>query len=401
MLGKAAGFAISILLVRELSKEDYAIYTVLLTIQGMLIPLSNSAIFIGFKKIGGEVWDDLEAMSRLLKTANKIAPYIIGIAFLLVGAYAAYILYRQDIGIGSIIWFLLCLLLIVIPEVKTAFIRSGLLLRKEVAAVQVSELVGHAVRVVGILCLLFLLTEKFIIGAIFLITSLSAWLSYIYVKKKGEEGDLKEAEHIDTNYKEVLIKYIRLNWHNSAFFAFKGQISIFLLGVFGTTASLADIGALSRFALIFTIITALFSNIYSPAFGRCQDIKKLNRMYIITLLAALLLCIVVLFIGYLFPEPFLWILGSDYEHLKYELFLMFAGGSIGFLLSIIYAINLSKGWIKFTPLLEIPVDILGIGLGVLLFDITTLTGVLYLGILSGSINVILHFFNSLAGLRGS
>lgn len=399
LIGKALGFSISIFLVRELAKEDYAIYTVLLTIQGMLIPLSNSTIFIGFKKIGGEVWDNTVKLSRLVKTANVIAPYIIGLAFLLVGGYAFYILYLQEVNILRIVWFLICLFLIVVPEVRSAFVRNALLLQKQIGIVQMSELVGHTIRCVGIISLLFFLNSSFIIAAIFFITSLSAWISYLYVKKKGETTGISNSAGVDKDYQKILLKYIKINWHNSAFFAFKGQISIFLIGVFGTTSSLADIGALSRFALVFTVITALFGNIYSPAFSRCQDPSKLNRMYVVTMVTTFLLCLMVLFVVFVFPEPLLWILGENYAHLEYELFLIFLSGSVGLLLSINYAVNLSKGWIKYTPLLEIPTDIAGIVLGVILFDVTTLTGVLYLGILSAGINFLLHFFNSVAGLR--
>ncbi|MDT0642501.1 hypothetical protein RM553_06610 [Zunongwangia sp. F363] len=399
MIGKAMGFAISILLVRELSKEDYAVYTVLLTIQGMLLPLSNSAIFIGFKKIGGEIWNDTLKMSSLIRTAKHIAPVIIGLAFLLVGGYAAYILYKQEVEISRIIWFLLCLLLIVIPEVQTAFLRTAMLLKKEVALVQISELVAHVVRFIGIAGILLFLNLDYVIAVIFLITSLSAWSSYLYVKRKSKGLGFAEISEINADYKKTLIYYIKLNWHNSAFFAFKGQISIFLLGVFGTTESLAEIGALARFSLIFTIISALFRSIYAPAFARNNNGNRLRNMYTGTILASLVICGIVLLAVALFPEFFLWILGAGYQNLSYELLLMIIGGSIGFLIGIVHNVNLNKGWIKFTPLLEIPTDIGGILLGVFLFDITTLTGVLYMGILSGSINLLLYLSNSIAGLR--
>ncbi|MDT0675832.1 lipopolysaccharide biosynthesis protein [Autumnicola musiva] len=399
MIGKALGFAISILLVRELSKEDYAIYTVLLTIQGMLLPLSNSAIFIGFKKIGGEIWNDTLKMSSLIKTANHIAPLIIGLAFLLVGGYAAYILFEQDLELSRIIWFLLCLLFIVIPEVQTAFLRTAMLLQKEIAPVQISELVGHVVRFVGIVGVLLFLNLDYVIAVIFLITSLSAWLSYAYVKRKGDQLGLGETSQIDPDYKSVLVHYIRLNWHNSAFFAFKGQISIFLLGIFGTTESLAEIGALARFSLIFTVISALFRSIYAPAFARTNNGSRLKKMFIAAVLASLVICGIVILAVVLFPQLFLWILGSGYEDLSFELFLMIIGGSIGFLIGIIHNVNLNKGWIKFTPMLEIPTDVGGILLGIFLFDITTLSGVLYMGILSGGINLLLYISNSVAGLR--
>ncbi|MDT0650427.1 lipopolysaccharide biosynthesis protein [Autumnicola edwardsiae] len=399
MMGKALGFAVSIILVRELSKGDYAIYTVLLTIQGMLLPLSNSALFIGFKKIGGEIWNDTARMSSLIKTARQIAPFIIGLAFLLVGGYAAYILIEQEISIGRIAWFLLCLLLIVIPEVQTAFLRTAMLLQKEVGSVEISELVGHIVRFVGIIGILLFLDIDYIIAVIFLITSISSWSSFFYVKRKGDQLGLLGGSRVNPDYKKVLIYYIKNNWHNSAFFAFKGQVSIFLLGVFGTTESLAEIGALARFALLFTIISALFRSIYAPAFARTANGARLKKMYVASLLVSLVICGIVILAVALFPNLFLWILGSGYEDLSFELFLMIIGGSIGFLIGIVHNMNLNKGWIKFTPLLEIPTDIGGILLGIFLFDITTLSGVLYMGILSGSLNLILYLSNSIAGLR--
>jgi len=401
MLGKAIGFIISILLVRELSKEDYAIYTVLITIQGMLIPLSNSAIFIGFKKVGGSIWQDSLKMSSLIKTANGVAPYITGLAYLLVGTYAGYILYKQDISWIRIAGFLFLLLIIVLPEVKTAFLRSALLLRKKVAPVQISELVGHFSRMIGIVSFLYLLDRDFIILGIFFITSISAWLSLFYVEKEAQKDGLLGKTDIDHEYRGTLVKYIKLNWHNSAFFAFKGQISIFLLGVFGTASSLADIGALTRFSLIFTVATALFNNIYAPAFGRTHNPSSLKKMFIYVMLAITILSITATLMVYLFPEPFLWILGDNYKDLSYELFLTFISGSIGFILSIVYSINLYKAWIKFTPLLEIPTDILGIIIGITIFDITSLIGVLYLGIFSASLNLILHISNAIYGLTYS
>lgn len=399
MLGKAVGFLVSILLVRELSKEDYAIYTVLITIQGMLIPLSNSAIFIGFKKIGGSVWEDSVKMSNLIKTANSIAPYITGLAYFLVSTYAGYILYKQEISWIRIIGFLLILLVIVLPEVKTGFFRSALLLREKVAPVQASELVGHFSRAIGIVALLFLVDESYIILAIFFITAISAWLTLSYVEKKARQDGISEIAEINVDYRSTLVKYIKLNWHNSAFFAFKGQISIFLIGVFGTTSSLADIGALTRFGLIFTIATAIFNNIFAPSFGKIQNSSKLKKMYIFSVSGVSLLSFTITLFVYFFPKPFLWILGENYQNLSYELFLTFISASLGFILSTVYSLNLYKAWIHFTPLLEIPSDIVAIILGLFLFDISTLRGVLYLGILTASINLILHLSNAFYGIK--
>lgn len=399
MIGKLIGFAVSILLVRELSKDDYAIYTILITVQGMLIPLSNSAIFIGFKKIGGEIWNDSAKMRSLLRTSNSLAWYLILIAFLFVSTYTYFLLQKIGVPPLAITWYLGCLLLLVIPEVRTSFIRSAFLLRKNVLTVKISELVGQISRAIGIVLLVLFVSETWILGLIYLTVVLSFWIVYGYIKGKTEKYNLNpDGASINPDYQKTLLKYVKLNWHNSIFFSFKSQVSIFILGIFGTTVALANIGALSRFALVFAIITSIFNSIYAPAFSRCQEKQRLKRMFIVTVLMGFAISLMVLLVIYWFPDVFLWLLGDDYQNLSNELFLVFTGGALSFLLSIIYAINISKAWIRFTPIFEIPVDIIGLLLGVLLFDVTTLTGVLYLTIFTTSLNLLLHFSNSIYGL---
>ena len=57
--------------------------------------------------------------------------------------------------------------------------------------------------------------------------------------------------------------------------------------------------------------------------------------------AFLLFCLVVFF----FPEPILWILGSNYQNLEAELFLMVISQSLSCLLSAISSLNIGRGWI--------------------------------------------------------
>ncbi|MFO7826507.1 MAG: hypothetical protein R6V72_21410 [Cyclobacterium sp.] len=398
LLIRVMGLVIGFILIRILSKNDYALYTILITIQGMLIPLSNSSTFIGFKKIGGEIWDNDKKLSSLIKTADSISNYIIAIAFLLVGGYATFILLEQEIEFQSIIWFLACVLLIVIPDVKTSFLRNALLFQKKIKVVQVTEVIGHIPRFIILAFFFIILKDEITISIILLITIFSTWISYIYIQKQSKNLRFLNPV-ISKNYKETLIKYIKLNWHNSAFYTFKGQISIFLIGVFGTTDSIADIGALTRFTLIFMMGKSLVDNIYSPAFGRCQNQEELKVLFRNAIAIIFLTSAAMLITVYLFPNQILWILGPKYEHLSYELFLVFLIGSLNLLLGTVYALNLTKGWIKYTPTYEIPIDVITLIFGVLVFNISELMGVLYLSLLSSFSNLLLHLFNSRHGLK--
>jgi len=400
LLIRVMGLIIGFMLIRILSKNDYALYTVLITVQGMLIPLSNSSTFIGFKKIGGQVWNNNRDLSQLIKTTDTISNYIIGTAFFFVGAYATFILIEQDILLNHIIWFLLCILLIVIPEVKSTFLKNALLFQKEISTVQKTDIISQIPRFLLLACLFAIMKENITINIILLITIFSTWLSYIFIQNKTKI--LRNAKpKINLNYKQTIIKYIKLNWHNSVFYTFKGQISIFLIGVFGTTDSIADIGALTRFTLIFMMVKSLIDNIFTPAFGRCQIKKDLKEMFKNAISLIGFISLIILLLVYLFPNQILWVLGPKYQNLSYELFLVFLTGSLNLLLGTVYAINLTKGWIKYTPTYEIPIDVITLLIGIIVFDVSNLTGVLYLALLSSSTNLILHLFNSRFGLNHS
>ena len=58
-----------------------------MAVLGMLGIISNSGIMIGFKKIGGQIWDKKNEFSDLIKTTFSIRKYLILFSFLIVGTY--------------------------------------------------------------------------------------------------------------------------------------------------------------------------------------------------------------------------------------------------------------------------------------------------------------------------
>src|SRR5690606_24037936 len=139
-----------------------------------------------------------------------------------------------DFSLLNIILFALTMIGIIIPEVKMSFISQALLLKKEILPVQVATIIAQGLRLVLIGGLL-LINKGFInIYVVLGITTLSVWASYNYILFKSKHLNNKDSE-ISVNYRKILLNYLKLNWHTSAFYAFNGQISIFLIGVLGST----------------------------------------------------------------------------------------------------------------------------------------------------------------------
>lgn len=398
------GLCISLLLVRVLPKSEYAIYTILMAVLGMLGIISSSGIMIGFQKIGGQIWNQKEALADLIKTTFSIRKYLILFAFVVVGTYTIIVFNKQQIAIYDSIFFITALLLMVIPNASIAIYSEGLRLQKVYAPVQMQSVISQVVRILGIFILFLIHKELLTIKSVLIITVLGMWISFFYLKKKQNLNLITDNAYtpeskINIEYRSTLIKFIKLNWHNSLFFAFKDQISIFIIGIYGSKTSLADLGAITRYSMIFLVIVALVSNILGPSFGRCGQKQRLKQITLFTVIGYILFFMLMVVLVILFSNQLLWLLGPKYEGLNQELLLVFVSSLLLLGVQIINALNNSKGWIKYSPFLEIPVGVFGIVLGVLLFDMTTVKGALYLSIVSMIIMLILYSANFLYGYK--
>src|SRR6202035_1441115 len=106
-------------------------------------------------------------------------------------------------------------------------------------------------------------------------------------------------------------------------FCFQGQITVVLISFFGRdVSSVAEVGALGRLAMVFTVLTNLLTNVLGPAFARCHDPRRLRWQYAAIVGAVTAFSIALISAALLFPGAFLYVLGGKYAHLERELVLM-------------------------------------------------------------------------------
>ncbi|MFM5887556.1 MAG: polysaccharide biosynthesis protein, partial [Dolichospermum sp.] len=176
------------------------------------------------------------------------------------------------------------------------------------------------------------------------------------------------------------------------------QISIILISFFGNSQNIADIGALSRFSMIFALITPVMSSIVFPAFSRCQEKSLLKVRYGQIVIANILFGILLTGLSYLFSNQILWILGSKYYGLGYELVLVIILGSVVHIGGVMWGLCCAKGWIK-NMWLEIPIK-LSVQIILLLFmNLSNIKGVILFGIFSYVPSIILVAIIAYQNLR--
>ena len=179
-----------------------------------------------------------------------------------------------------------------------------------------------------------------------------------------------------------MLGYIRQQAASAIFFCLQGQITVFLITIFGRHVhSVAEVGALGRLAMIYTVMANLIINIFAPAFARCQERRRLKWIYVGIVGAVAGFSFLVLGGAALFPGQFLFVLGSKYEHLEYELLLMIGGAALNMLASSIWYLNASRAWIT-GAWLYIPLTIATQLLLIPFVDFSTVAGVLTFNLLS-------------------
>jgi len=388
------GFLSGILLIRHLDQREYAYFTIANTMQGTLNTLADIGISVGLVSIGGRVWQDRNRFGQLIKTASNLRRKLGAIAAIVITPILFFMLVKN--GAPLPYTFVLIALVLAGLAVQLALGVLGVVprLRSDVGRIQTIDFVGAAVRLVVLVALLYLFLNSAVAVAV---GSATLFLQYWMLRRYAAaviDFDAPENEE-DRHAMERFIRHLAAN---AVFFCFQGQITIFLLGFFGRVNSIAEVGALGRLGMVFTVLTNLLTNVFGPAFARCQDPKRLRWQYAAIVGGVTAFSLVLIAAAAFFPGAFLFVLGAKYAHLERELVLMVGGAVVGALTGTFWTLNASKAWIA-GSWLYIP---LTVGTQIALIPITdfsSVRSVLMFNLLSAVPNLVLNLALSIRGFR--
>jgi hypothetical protein len=197
--------------------------------------------------------------------------------------------------------------------------------------------------------------------------------------------------------RHAMQRFIRNLAANAVFFCFQGQITVLLISFFGRdVTSVAEVGALGRLAMVFTVLTNLLTNVFGPAFARCQDRRRLRWQYAAIVGAVTAFSLVLVSAALLFPGAFLFVLGDKYAHLEHELVLMVGGAVIGALTGTFWTLNASKAWIG-GSWLYIPLTVAAQIALIPITNFSSVRSVLLFNLLSALPNLLLNLTLSVRG----
>lgn len=360
------------MIVRSLAKTEYAWFTIVNTVSATLATVGDSGLSTGLLSSAGKVWQDQFKFSRLVSTALRLRLVVVAIAAAATLPWSFSMLAKNDAP-----WLLACAMLLAsllggVPSASAMVMGVVPRMRSEVRVQQIWDLVAATLRLALSVLTLRLCPLTLPLVAV---VSLTQWVQFSLVRRHVSRTVDLAAPPAEDHRRELLAS-LRSLWFPSLFACFQAQIGTFILSLAGMTSSVADLGALSRFSVMFSVVGSVLFHLAAPAFSRSQCARSLLGSYMRSFVGVLGVCSLLTLIAWAFPRALLWIVGPRYTHMTSELPLLFVSQSLAMLVTLTWYLASARGWISLSW--TIPLATLAVQAALLAFlDVRSVKGTLW------------------------
>ncbi|HKX08460.1 MAG TPA: hypothetical protein VJN67_09720 [Stellaceae bacterium] len=388
------GFVTGILVVRLLAVDQYALYTIANTMMSTLYLLAESGIASAAVGIGGRAWQDPDWLGRTVRStvsvANRLrnlvaAPVALALAWLLVknGASAAATLFLVTLVLIGGSLQLLGQIYIMVPR-----------LLGDARFQQAVNFLMPALRLVITLALApFGLVSSTALFALVLSFLAPFGVLRCWVGRRIALGGPSDPA-IVAELRPIVTRQLP----NGIYYLFQSQLGIWLLSVFGSAETVADLGALTRISAVLGVLIATMQGIVVPRYARVQNARRLVALYLLVLAGCAALASLIVVAVWIVPEPVLWLLGSQYAHLEHELLLATEAAALSSVSILAWALSANKGW--FLPVwINMPLGLTAQVSLMLAIGVSTVRQVLLMTICTEAIFLVTNIGSGLIFLR--
>jgi O-antigen/teichoic acid export membrane protein len=387
-LAQGLGFLAGIMVVRTLPKEDYALFMIVNTIGPVMNLLSDNGITSSLSAIGGKFWQDDVRMGSLVKTAMILRRRLVLFSFFIVTPFLVWMLWRNHASISTIAWIVPITLVGVFFQLNVGVLNAVISLRQQVGRMQLLVFSGVLPRLalIALFAGLGWLNAPLTVAIGTMTLAIQFWLLQLWVKPQIARDAPPNAE-----FRKDILAIVKRQAPLTIYFCVQGQIGIWLISIFGNAHRVADLGALGRIGMIFSILVSTTSALVVPRFARMQDLSRLRSSYALILLGFTGLVTLGTVVAWLLPGSLLWLLGSKYSQLGSLVWLAVLATGTGSLAGLLYSLNVNKAWIP-PATIVIPVEIITQIILCLSFDLSSVRGVLLIGVLAPIIPGLMNLF---------
>lgn len=367
------GFLSGILIIRLLPAEEYAFYTLANTMLGTMTVLADGGITTGVMSQGGKVWQDKQKLGMVVATGFDLRKKFAAISLIVSVPILLYLLIHNEASWITAVLIILSLIPAFYAALSDSLLEIVPKLHQSISPLQNNQIMVSVGRVVLSFMFLFIFPWAFV-------AILSSGIPRIYGNlklRKISSKFLDEHQLPDQNIRVEILSIVKKLLPLSIYYTVSEQITIWLVSFFGNTTVIAQIGALTRIAVLLSVLSALLGTLIIPRFARALENKSLLlKRYILVHLLVLGALSLILFVVWMLPSQILWILGSNYSNLEEELLISIAASCFSLMSGVSFSLYSSRGW-AMNAILGITLGVVTIIIGALIFDMSQLIGALY------------------------
>lgn len=380
------GFASGILIIRLLPLEEYAFYTLANTMLGTMTMLADGGISTGVMSQGGKVWQDREKLGVILATGLDLRRKFAIASILLASPILIYLLLHNGASWLTTILIVASLIPAFFAALSDSLLEIVPKLHQNIYPLQMNQVGVGLGRLILTGLTIFIFPWTFV-------AILAGGIPRIYGNinlRKIADNFIDSKQTTDPIIQKEILIVVKRIMPGAIYYCLSGQITIWLISLFGNSMSVAQIGAIGRVSLLLGVFTSIFSTLLVPRFARQKnDYKVLLNQFLMNVLLLIVICIIIVLVISTFSTQFLWILGKNYKGLDSALILNTVGSCLALITGLLFSLSSSRGWLM-NPYIYIVANLISIVIGILLFDISSLIGILWFNIFISIIQVIIY-----------
>ncbi len=328
------------LLLRWLSVAEFAMFGVAFAFQSTINQLTDLGFSGSIVALAGERGTEPAWLGRYLRSARHYRGRMMLVTLVVASVVFPLLTWRQEWGVGTKLLLFGAIALAVVFQGRVLY-GSPLLVHRRLRSYYQPQIVSAALRLC--MCLGLHLTGMLSGWTAAWLGTLALGFVGLYYRRAARDCVQEPAASVPEANREML-SYLAPMIPGVAFGAIQGQLTVAIITLFGSTERIAEVSALGRIGQIFLLLSAFNAVMIEPYIARLPE-QMLPRRYVQILGGAFVLAVVIGAVGFRFPRPLLWLLGSKYAGLERETGWIVASACVNYFISVMWTMHAARRWV--------------------------------------------------------
>ncbi len=371
ILVQGVGFVVGILLVRAMTKEEFALYSICVSVTAAGVALSEGGVTGVLMSEGPNFGVRRARFATLLHGAVRFRR-IIAVFMLAPSSVLLFIMLARNGATPLLaIWSIVIVVLTMWFSLERGLLQVPLRLDAQYVRIQYASLLAACLRLV-------------LVGVLFATQSVGVWeaLSVVAVSTILEIWVLRRSlrslpaanphQRLQSVVKSRLMLALGRTMPATITAVLQGQAFLLILSFSSSTEVIAELSALARFSVVYVVFNAFFLDVISGRFARATSARRhLARGVTSALLGYLGIVAIVVAAMSVFSVPVLAVLGPDYSGLEIELVIVSLGSGLIALGNAWRNLNFARNWVRGSWLF-VPSTMVWVLIGIFALDLSNI-----------------------------